>query len=160
FKVIGAIEDQVEASEQLRGVAGVEIGDDTFDGDRGVEGAELALSGDGLGQRVAGVGFVEKNLTLQIRRFDEVTVEDADAAYARSDEHSGGRSADGAASNNYQRRVEQSLLALGPEGGEEHLARIPFLEKIAQWVRIPELTARALGWTRPSLVTMVTTARH
>ena len=59
FEVVGAIEKEVEAGEEFVGVLRGEVGDDTFDGNGGINGAKLLLGGDCFGQRLARVGFVE-----------------------------------------------------------------------------------------------------
>jgi len=75
----------------------MEVGDETFDGNRGIDGPEFALGGDGLGESIAGVGFIEEDLTLQIGRFDEVTIDDAEAADAGTNEEVCGGGPDGSA---------------------------------------------------------------
>ena len=41
---------------------------------------QAALGGNGLGQRLARIGFFEERLPLQIGRFDKIPVNDAQAA--------------------------------------------------------------------------------
>jgi len=80
-------------------VAWAKIGDDTFDGDGGIDGAELALGGDRLWQDVAGVGLIKERLTLQIGGLHEVAINDPDVADAGSNKKIGGGSSDGAATD-------------------------------------------------------------
>jgi len=44
------------------------------------------LCGNGFGERVARVGFVEERLALKVGRLDEVAVEDAETADAGASE--------------------------------------------------------------------------
>lgn len=64
FEIISAVEDEVEACEEILGVARAEVGDDTFDNDGGIDGAEFAFGGNGFGKSGAGVAFVEESLAL------------------------------------------------------------------------------------------------
>jgi hypothetical protein len=46
-------------SEQFLGVRWADVGNDSFDGDAAVDGAEAAFGGDGFGKGIVGVGFVK-----------------------------------------------------------------------------------------------------
>ncbi len=59
LEIVGAIEKEVEAREEFLGVLRGEVGDDAFDGNRGINGAKFLLGGDCFGQGLASVGFVE-----------------------------------------------------------------------------------------------------
>ena len=49
FEVVSAVEDEVETAQEFRDVPRVDVGDQTFDGDGGVDAAQLALGGYGFG---------------------------------------------------------------------------------------------------------------
>jgi len=89
FKIVGAVEKEVEAREEFWGVLRGEIGDDAFDGNSGINGAKLLLGGDCLGQGLQGVGFVKERLALKIRRFDKITVEDTETTDASASQQRG-----------------------------------------------------------------------
>jgi hypothetical protein len=129
FEVVGAVENDVEALQQIGGVLRIEIGDEAFDGNGGIDGFEPALGGDGFGEGIARVGLVEKSLALQIGRFDEIAIEDSNAAYAGTDQEAGGSSANGAAANDYGAGGEEALLALEAESLKKYLPRVFFLKK-------------------------------
>ena len=78
FEIVGAIEDEIEAGEQVGGVARREVSDDAFHGDTGIDGAELALGGDSLWERGDGIGFVKESLALKIRGLDKIAVDNAE----------------------------------------------------------------------------------
>ena len=61
-------------------VGGREIGGVRLDANGGVEARDLARRGDGLGQRLGGIGFVEEHLTLQIAGFDVIAIDDTQIA--------------------------------------------------------------------------------
>jgi len=122
FEIVGAVEKQVDSIEKLFRVARAEIGDNTFDGNRRIDGAELALGRNGLGENVEGIGLVEERLTLQVRGLDEIAIDDSEVAYAGTNEKIGGGSADSTATDNGRPRGEQSLLPFRADPGEKHLA--------------------------------------
>ena len=109
---------------------GIEIDDNTFDGDGGIDGFEFAFGGDGFGESFAGVIFIEQGLALEIGRLDEIAIEDANAAYAGADEQAGGGCANGTATNDYGAGVEETLLTLEAESFKKYLPGIFFLEEI------------------------------
>ena len=91
----------MNVAEQFFDVVGCEVGDVGFDFDFGVEGANLAGGGDGLGQRLGGVGLVEEYLALQIAGLHVVAVNDAQVADSGTREQGRQRRAGGAASYDY-----------------------------------------------------------
>ena len=129
FEVVGAVENDVEALQQIGGVLRIEIGDEAFYGNGGIDGFELALGGDGFGEGITGIGFVEKSLPLEIGRLDEIAIDNSDAAYAGTDQQAGGSSANGAAANDYGVGGEEALLALEAEALKKYLPGIFFLKK-------------------------------
>ena len=64
------------SGEQIGYVAGDEVGDVCVDGDAGVELGDVAASGFGLGEAVAGVGLVEEDLPLEVGGFDKIAVDE------------------------------------------------------------------------------------
>jgi len=66
------------------------------DGNRRIDGAQLALGGVGLGENVEGVGLVEQYLSLQVRRLNEIAVDDFDIADAGANEKIGAGGSDSA----------------------------------------------------------------
>jgi hypothetical protein len=137
FKVVGAIEQEITTGEQFHGILRAEIGDDASHGDAGIDGQQLARSGDGFGKGLASIGFIEKRLALEVRGLDEVAVNDFDGPNAGANEKVGRSSANGAATNDSGARSQQPLLAFEANSGEEHLPRVFFLEKISHGWRGP-----------------------
>ncbi len=131
FEIIGAIKKQIDVTEKGFGIARAEIGDDAFDGYGRIDRAKLALRGNGLGQNIEGVGFIEEGLTLQVRGLDEIAIDDSEVADAGANEQIGSGSADSAATDDGRPRGEQPLLPFRADPAEKHLARIFFLERIA-----------------------------
>jgi len=99
FEIVSAVEEQIDSTEKRFRVARGEIGDDTFDGNGGIDGAELALGGDGLGEDVEGVGLIEERLPLQVGGLNEIAIDDFEVADAGANKKIGGGSADGAAAD-------------------------------------------------------------
>ena len=111
-------------------VAGAEVGDDTFHGDAGIDGAQLLLRGNRFGQGFLGIRFVKKRLALQVGRLDEIAINDSQLTDAGADQKIGGGSADGTATDDDGTGSEQPLLTFRTDPGEKHLARIFLLERI------------------------------
>jgi len=124
LEIIGAIENYVLAREQLLGIARVHIRYDAFHGNAGVDGPKLAFGGYRFGENIAGVCFVEERLALEVRRLDEITVDDADAADAGAYHQIRYCRAYGAASHDHCAGGEQALLAWLADAGEQDLPRI------------------------------------
>lgn len=118
FEVVGTVENEVEGREKAGSVAGVKIGNNAFDGDTGIDGAELAFSGDGFGDGGSGVRFVEERLALEIGRLDKITVDDANFPHAGADEEIGRGGTDRAASDDYGAGGEESLLTFFTNASE------------------------------------------
>lgn len=66
FKIVRAVENQRKAGEQFRHVSRSQVGDHAFDLNIGIDGTEISLGGNSFRQGVAGVGFVEERLSLEI----------------------------------------------------------------------------------------------
>lgn len=130
FEIVGAVENDVEALEQFGGVFRIEIGDDSLDGNGGIDGFELAFGGDGFGEGVAGVIFIEQGLALKIGRLDEIAIEDSDAADAGADQQAGGGGANGSAADDHGAGGEKALLTLEGETFKKYLPGIFFLKRI------------------------------
>ena len=130
LEIVGAVENYVETREQLPDVARVHIRYDAFHGYAGIEGPQFALGRHGLGERVAGVGFIEKSLALQVRRLDEIAIDDANAADAGTHEQIGRRRADRAAAHDDGTGRHQALLSLLAKTSEQDLPGIFFAEQV------------------------------
>jgi len=120
----------MDTAEKLLGVSRIEVGDDPFNGDAGIDRAKLAFRGDCFWQGLRGVGFIEKRLALEIRGLDEIAVDDTEIADSRAHQKIGSRGTDGAAADNSGARSVDFLLALRTDAGEEYLARVFFLKRI------------------------------
>lgn len=90
LEVVGGVENEVSGGEEFVDVGGDEVGDVRVDGDVGVEEGDLASGGFGLGEGVAGVGFVEEDLALEVGWLDEVAVDEGEGADTGAGEEGGG----------------------------------------------------------------------
>jgi len=95
-----------------------------MNGDGGVEEGDLATGGFGFGEGFAGVGLVEEDLALEVRGFDEITVDEGEGAYARTGEERRGCGSGGSDANDGDVGGAKELLAGGTDAGEEDLARV------------------------------------
>ena len=117
----------MRAGEKLLDVAGRKVGDVRLDRDLAIEGGNLAGGGNGLGQGLGGVGFIEQRLALEIAGLDVIAVDDADGADAGAGQQSGGGRSGGAAADHGDARGAQALLSFGADAMKQHLARVAFL---------------------------------
>ena len=94
------------------------------DVDAGVDAGEVAAGGFGFGEGVAGVGFVEEHLALEVGGLDEVAVDEGEAADAGAGEEAGGGGSGGSDADDGDVGAGEELLAGGADGGEEDLAGV------------------------------------
>ncbi len=94
-------------------VGGDQVCDLGVDLDGGVEESDLAMGGFGLGEGVAGVGFVEEDLALEVGGFDEVAVDEGEGADAGAGEERGGGCAGGSDADDGNVRRAKEMLAGG-----------------------------------------------
>jgi len=128
FKIVGAVEDQVEAGEQFGSVARGEVGDEAFDGNRGIDGAQLAFGGRRFRKSGLRIGFVEEGLALEIGRLDKIAVENSDATDASANQQRGRGRTNRATADNNGAGSQEPLLARSTDAGKEHLTRVAFAE--------------------------------
>ncbi len=101
----------MDLAQELVDVGGDEVGDLRVDGDGGVEEGNFAARGLGFGKAVAGIGFVEENLALEIGGFDEVAVDEGEGADAGTGEERGGGGSGGSDADDGDVRGGEELLA-------------------------------------------------
>lgn len=70
----------------------------------------MIRGGDRFGQTSLGVVFSEHRLALQVRRFDEIAIDEAQVAYARARQRLNMRCAKRAATDNQRARCEEFAL--------------------------------------------------
>ena len=121
-EVVGAVDDDVVALDDVEDVVGAEanvVGDDV---DVGVERGERLLRGVDLA--VADALHVVEDLALQVRRVDYVHVDDAERADSgRGEVERGGRTETAGAEEQHP-RLEQLLLAGFADLGKEEVAAV------------------------------------
>lgn len=133
LEVVGGVQDDVSAVEQLVDVAGGEIGDVSANFDCAVEESDFAAGGLGFRQGFASVGLVEEDLALEVAFFDEVTVDESEGADAGAgEESSSGRSGSSAADERDVRRGEPFLAGFS-DAGKEYLTRVSLPGLVLDW---------------------------
>ena len=115
LEVVQAVDDYVRAGREPLDVGMVDVVDYGGDGDLGVDFAQPAPRRFGLGQSLRGIPFVEQDLPLQIRDFNEVTVDDDQAPDA------GAGQCIGDAAEQDCGGFKQRPLGRFAETGQEHL---------------------------------------
>jgi hypothetical protein len=127
FEVVGCVEDEVGRGEEFVDVGGDEICDAGVNGNGGVEERDFAAGSFGFGEGFEGVGLVEEDLSLEVRGFDEVAVDESEGADAGTgQERSGGGSGSSDADDGDMGRGKQ-VLAEGADAGEENLTGVAVL---------------------------------
>ena len=121
FKVVGAVEDEIGVFQKILAVIRRKVFDVGLDGDGGVDLLQLAVGGDGLGQRLGGIALVEQDLALQVAGLDVVAVDDADVAHAGAHQQRTEDRAGGSAADDDDARIRQFALALRADAGKEKL---------------------------------------
>ncbi len=121
-EVVGAVDDHVVAVDDVEHVVGAEahvVGDDV---DVGVELGERLLGRVDLA--LADAVDVVEDLALQVRRVDDVHVDDAERADARGREVERGRRAEAAGAEEQHAALEQLLLAGLTDLGEQDVTAV------------------------------------
>ena len=95
-----------------------------MDGDAGVEEGDVAAGGFGLGEGVAGVGFVEEDLALEVGGLDEVAVDEGEGADSSACEERCGGRAHGSAAYDGDVGGGKTLLADSADAGKENLTGV------------------------------------
>src|SRR6185437_7235341 len=81
-------------------------------------------------EAIAGIGFVEEDLPLQIALFNKVAVDQCESADPGPRQQGGRSRSYGSAADQGDMRAGELPLALPANTGIEHLARIPFRDRI------------------------------
>ncbi len=83
FEVVGAVQNEVRAAQQLRHVGGREVGHHAARVNAGIDARDMPLGGRGFGQRLGGVGFLEQPLAMQVAGLHVIAVDDGERAHPR-----------------------------------------------------------------------------
>jgi hypothetical protein len=98
-----SLDREIRLAEELPDVAGGEIRNVRDDLDRGIHAGQRPGGGDGFGDAIAGVGFVEEPLALEVAQLDVVPVDQKEAADASAGERPGLEAAERAATHDGDR---------------------------------------------------------
>ncbi len=88
FSAVGSVKDQVDArglarqSREIFHVSRMDIRHDRMNDERRIDLSQTSGGGDGFGHLPMNIGFVEQDLALQIRQFDQIAIDDDDRARA------------------------------------------------------------------------------
>ncbi len=118
-EVVSAVEDEIAAVGEVHGVGGAEAVVDDGDAKGGVEGLEAGGGGGGFG--LAGIGFGEEDLALEIGEGDDIVVDDDEVADAGGGEVEEGWAAETASAETEDGGAGEFILGFGAEAGEGEL---------------------------------------
>lgn len=124
FKIVGAVEDEMDGVGEREDIFGGDVGDLGVEGAGGIDFGELVGGGDGFGELRAEVVFVEEDLSLEVGEFDEVAIDESNIADARADK---GLCEDGAERTDAADEdagVAEFFLTFGADAVEEDLAAV------------------------------------
>jgi hypothetical protein len=122
-EVVGAVDHEVVAGDEGRGVGGREARAVGLDAHVGVEVAEAAGRRVELG--AADVGRAVEHLAVQVAGVHPVVVDQAERADAGGREVERDRRTEPAGAHHQHARALEPTLALGAHGRQQHLARVP-----------------------------------
>ena len=77
FKVVERVEKEIDAGDVVFNVGWIDIIYDSFDLNGGIHAAKFGFGSGGLRKIVTDVLFVKQGLPLQVRKFDEVAIDEA-----------------------------------------------------------------------------------
>ena len=123
-EIVSAVHDDIARLDETLDSRIVDVNDVRLDFDSGVDFPQVVRSGDGFRQTLFGVTLREHRLPLQIGRFDEVSINNAQVAHTRTRQRfSVGRTQRPATDNQYSRGKQPSLSFLA-NSIEENLSAV------------------------------------
>src|SRR5260221_4466325 len=137
FKFVRAIYYKGKPGQKFLGVSEIKTRHNSFNLDVRIQRTKFALRGNRLGQHFPRIGFIKKNLPLQIGWLHEIPVQDADTAHARTDQQIGNRRTDGPAADNHSARTRQARLSFRPNTSEQHLTGVLLVKRRSHVKWIP-----------------------
>ena len=124
LEIVGAIDQAIDAVQQPLDVRVIDIGDDRFDFDLGIDLRQPILGRDRLGQAGGHVVLVVEHLPLQVVQLQEVAIDDPQLADAGPGQRVGDHRAERPAADDQRPRSQQLLLPRATERRKPHLAGI------------------------------------
>ena len=122
LKIVGSVENQVEAFHQLFPVPVVQVGHHSLSLYQMIDGPQFSFRSDGLGQVLRRVGFGEEHLALQVALFDVITIYNPQAPHPGTYQGIGLRGAQGAAADDHHARAFNPPLPFFPDLRKKDLA--------------------------------------
>ena len=126
LEVIGAIEDEIGILAEFLDVRAIDIGNDRFEFHTRVNLPHLDYGGFRFRHVVRHIGFVEQHLPLEVARFDEVAVDDADMPDTRAHEIVGEYRTERADSAERHAAIHDAFLTRFADTRDAHLTGISF----------------------------------
>src|SRR5437870_8115946 len=154
LEIVRAIDDDVDAIQDLPDRRRMDVPRDRFDLDLGVHGAEAF--GSGLGLRPVDVAFRVQQLPLEIREFDDIPVDESTMPHAGPGEKVGRNAPEGPQSHHDGSGTRELALALDADLRKDFLPTVPIRRPHGRRKGAPLMAFRPppLGWTpkdsRPS----------
>jgi len=118
--------------QQIDDGVGIDIHRPRVDADRTVDLQKSLAGGDGFWQSRTGIGFIEQNLSLEIRALDDIAIGDADCPHAGPAKLLGDRASQSPASDQQHRRRPKPFLTGVANLRQPRLADIAGFEEF--WV--------------------------
>ena len=124
FEVIGGVEEEVDAIEEVFDVGSAYIDGEGFDLDRAVDGFEVLGGGGGFGLLRGGICFVKEPLALEVGPLDDIAVDEAEVADTGTGQGRGLEGSEGTTADDGDSGSCEASLTVGAERPETNLPRI------------------------------------
>ena len=124
FKVIGAVQNEVRAAQQIRHVGGREVRHHAARVNAGINARDMPLGGGGFGKGLGGGGFLEQPLAMQVARLHVIAIDDGEGADPRPGQRRDVKTSQRAAAYHGRVRPQQGLLSPFPDAWKQNLPRV------------------------------------
>ena len=124
LKVIRSIKDEIAARNERFDIGVVDVGDDGFDGDTGIDLPNTRSGRHGLWQALYSIGFFEKGLSLKVCKLYEIAINDPQVADTGAREHLRVGCSESSAAHDQNAGIKQSLLPVAAYLPKEDLPAV------------------------------------
>ena len=124
FEIVRAIENQIRACKQFRGIFRPHIAYMSLTDNLRIEQGNLPACRNCFRERLSRVGFVEQCLPLQVAGFNVVSIKDPQRSHASPRQKGSQCGSSRPAAHNRHSACQQPLLAHFTNSREKHLPRI------------------------------------
>jgi hypothetical protein len=130
LKIIGPVDDQVAILYQALDIRIINVRNDSFDPDLGIDFGDPIFGCHGLREPVARILLAVESLPLEIGKFDKIAIYYPQSAHTCAGKHFGVSRSERPAAHEQDMRVEQFLLPFFSDFAEKDLPAVAFVHLV------------------------------